>query len=222
MSVPFWDSNESGYEEGKVTEAWDICTLGGQVLPGITEVTGSPGIKTDIQKANGRDGAAIVQRGYIPAQIEISVTIWTPAQWTIWQQDVMPKIWRRPGKLDFNDQKKKIGASDLEVAKTAAIQIAHPEAASIGVTAIMITSISSPRPTSGVAGARTIKIKAIEYVPPPPPSKNAIRKATGVKPAERLPAYRDKPTTKNWVELAPSQTDGKPTGPIRPAPQGGS
>jgi hypothetical protein len=221
MSSPFWDDiTDEGYE-GEVysTRAWDLVILGDDKVPGICKVRATPSHKVDTQKAAGRDGAALVERGYTPAAVDIEVTLWTPGQWEAWQK-LLPKIWRRPGKLDYNDQKKKAGASSaqVEVTRKAAIPIVYPGMSDLGLNSVIIYSVSTPEESSSIPGARVIKLKAIHYVAPPPPTTKATRRAEGVKAPTRDPRLDLQPT-KNRPP-APSKTDAGPNGPPTAPAQG--
>jgi hypothetical protein len=154
---------------------WDRVSLNGYFLPGLWEATATPAIQLDVQKPNGFDGAALVSRGYVPAGITITGRIWTPAQWTTFQQ-VLPTFWARPNHVAVNDWKKSKGQVQ---GKQKAVSVDYPGLAAFSIHWMVIKQITPPEAT-GDKGVRQIKIIAIEYVPEPQKKMSAIKKAAGI------------------------------------------
>jgi hypothetical protein len=85
--VPFW-----GDEAG----SWDAVWLKGIRLPGIAEVDGRGfSRRVDKKRSAGRNGATVTHMGLEPADIDITLTLWTPQHLTE-LQEVLKSI--RPAK----------------------------------------------------------------------------------------------------------------------------
>jgi len=205
----FWDVFEDGYEGPLYAPMpWDTVTIGGIQIPGIVSVkSGSVEKKIDIQKPHGRDGGALIERGLVPGKFDIDVLLWTPEQWAKWKE-IRPFLYRRAGKLDFNDRKRKVAAdSDVALAEKAALTVMHPALASVEITRMLIASITIPvvdREDKTVS----FTIRCVEYLPPG--KKTAVRKANGVKAPAAAPFLLNPTVNK---PAAPSKTDGGPNGP---------
>lgn len=212
-NVPFWGIEDDAIYDQIVyaDEPWDLCILGKDKLPGIAEVKVSGGgIKLEAQKAKGRDGAALIEGGIRPYQVEISVKIWTPAQLRAFLK-VVPKIQRRSGKLDFNDAKKRTASSaQVQATEKAALTIIHPATQAVGVAAVVVTNVGSFEPATEY-GARVVKITATQYIPPPPVSAKATRKIAGVKKEPLHKAFTESTRPAN-LPRKPSLTDAGPRG----------
>lgn len=207
MSVPFWDPITDGYEGPTYSDnPWDFVMLGGFMSPGVATVTCKPKLKIDQHKPNGGDGAAVIIRGHEPAKVEVQIKVWTPKQWEI-LQDLISRVWRRPGKASKQDRPGATGG----VKPTGAIDIQHPACSLYGVTAVVLESPTSPEPAAE-GGAMVLKFSAVQYIPR---SGNATRKAqgSGRPPTPLAPEFQ----RKNVAGLAPSATDGLPKAPSAPA-----
>lgn len=208
--IPFWDDHTEGYE-GPLTsdDPWDLVILGNERLPGVcTSFDGSPTQKIDVQKANGSDGGALVERGIVPARVEFEILIWTPAQWNEFQR-IKQRILRQAGKIDVADQKKVASAAQVDVTKKSALSISHPAARDARISSVLIESISPPRPGPH-PGTRVVRFKCLQFIAPTP--AKATRKAQGVKP---VPIANQLRSGKN-VPVKPSTTDAGPNGPPTP------
>lgn len=71
----FWDDSP---------DLWDTVVLGDEALPGLARVTGAHGRKLDVKSAPGTNGARIVDKGYQPAKVEITLKLWTKEQLDAW------------------------------------------------------------------------------------------------------------------------------------------
>jgi hypothetical protein len=208
MAIPFWDEFSEGYE-GDVypRQEWNRVQLGGFVLPGKCEVDGSAKHRIDVQTANGRDGGVLIERGYQPGTLDIDMTLWTPLQWSTWNA-MRPSIFRRAGKLDVNDTKKKgATAAQIDLTEKAALPIVHPGAESIDIHSVLVEQITLPRPGQQ-RGSKVITIKCIEYVPP---SKvKATRKAAGIAAPPIDPRQKFAPAANKPASPAEDGTAAKP------------
>lgn len=200
--VPFWDSAGDGFDgyEGPdyATNAWDLCTLNGAKVPGITRVKCLPKKKIDIPKSTGRDGGPTTDRGHEAAKIDITITVWTPSQWQKLQV-LLRGIWRPPGAP--------LGALDMK-----AITIEHPSCSSPpwSVTSILLESMESVdyTPQKGAV----LRIKAVQYIPPK--AVDVTRKAAGSGPA----LAKEIAQARGSAPPKPSKTDAVP---VLPAPPSG-
>lgn len=174
MPLPFWGSTlrrGHGYDGPLYApNSHDVLVLGNEKLPGTARVDALPEHVYDRQKAQGRDGATLVLRGYLPGPIDIEWTLWTEEQWEK-AQEIIPKIWRKPGKLappSEGEKKSKAALSEAEAAKVEerALDIRHPGLLWLNVERVVIKGISPPKPGS-VPQSRVVHIKCIEFVPPP-------------------------------------------------------
>jgi hypothetical protein len=237
--VPFWDAGARelvispngqsyrwpGYDGKDYSDnPWDLCTLNGFKVPGISVVTCIPRIKLDVAKAIGKDGGPAIDKGHLPADIDIQTTIWTPNQWLI-MQAVLIAIWRRPGqahRFEQTDQGSIRSATTTDarnkVVNKPAVTIAHPSAALYGITSIMIETVGSPEPAPE-RGARVVRIKAVQYIKPS--AKKAERKVAGAGP----PIAPEFLQARNGRSPPPSTTDvvprAAPTPGAAPPPGGG-
>lgn len=223
MAVPFWDPVPDVAEGPTyVTEEWDTVKLAGEQLPGIAraKITSGGDIRVDIQSASGRDGGVLVKRGYVPAQIEIEVKTWTDAQWAD-LQEIADMLIRKPGKLDAIAENKRKNKEILKATNEAiqeatesAISIYAPSLAPAKVENVIIRHVSPAEP-GPEKGTMIVKIRAVEYIPPPPETKKATRKVEGVAPPSRVKEYRD-PTPARNKPAKPSATDTGPRIPVSP------
>lgn len=82
----FWDDSP---------DLWDAVYLGGNALPGIARVSASHGRKLDTKSAPGTNGARIVDKGYQPAKVDITLKLWTKAQLEAWFRIAPTLTYRR-------------------------------------------------------------------------------------------------------------------------------
>lgn len=71
----FWDDSP---------DLWDTVFLDGRALPGVARVSASHGRKLDVKSAPGANGARIVDKGYEPAKVEITLKLWSSEQFREW------------------------------------------------------------------------------------------------------------------------------------------
>ena len=155
--------------------AWDVVELNSRKLPGLWSATATPAIQLDVQKPNGYDGAALVNRGYVNAGITLTGRLWTPMQWAMFQR-YLPTFWAPPNKMLVNDQKRQKGQI---VGEQKRVSVYHPALAALNIYALVINQITPPEET-GKVGERQIKILAKQYVSQPQKQKSATKKISGV------------------------------------------
>lgn len=171
--LPFWDPFGE-YAELFVHQshwsAWDVVILGGQPLPGVGSVKGSAVQRVEVQKVNGRDGGALIERGYTPGQLDIDLLVWLPEQWVELQR-LMPIIYPRSAKLDVKaaSAKKKQSAAaqaiEIEAAERRSLSIEHPGAAYLQIKTVIVEQVALPV-DGPVPLSKIFTFKCIEYVPP--------------------------------------------------------
>lgn len=199
--APFWDSSgdeEDGYEgPDYMTDPHDVAFLNGSKVPGITRIKCTGKKKIDVPKATSRDGGPTTDRGHEAARLEITVTLWTPAQWKIWQE-ITKKLWRPPN-APLSD-------SDIK-----AISIYHPSCSSepLSVFSILIETYESAEwsPQKGAV----VRIKAVQFIP---------HKAADVTRAVRgagVPVTKEFAEAKGSAPPKPSTTDAVPVLPTPPS-----
>lgn len=208
MGLPFWLTRSDGIDGTLYPKnAWDATFLGPYRLPGICRVKCAPKIEFDRQKVNGRDGAAIILRGYLPGPIEIECKIWTAEQWTTFQE-IAPKIWKKPGKVAIKGKDKSAAAAVAGAAATeqAALDISHPATLLWGVRSVVVTGVSAPEDGPEV-GTKIIRIQCIEFVATS--KKPATRNTKGSKGTEIVDDSRFAPAN-DPRHKKPSETDAGP------------
>lgn len=181
---------------------WDEVYLGAYLLPGICTVKGTSIVSADVKKPLGVDGATITVRGYMPASVEIEMTLWTPAQWTQWQK-ILPFVWRPPGKPNA------LGVQldpHLRSADSLALSTWSPALNSLHISNVVVVSITTAA-RGTVPGSRVIRIKCLEYVNVKPTNRTAT-----VQPVPQdVPLAQ--PYQRKNAPPPPSTTDAGPGGP---------
>lgn len=137
-------------EATSTENAWDVCTLGSNRLPGLAKLRIRKGRKLDKKRPPGAHFATVTDQGYNPAELELTLIIWTPLQWDTFQ-DMMPVL-EPPATKGY-------------AAPT--FDIVHPAAAVRSVKAIVIEDIEGPFDSSVVKGAMEFRFKMIQFFPPP-------------------------------------------------------
>ena len=201
---PFWDLERYDYQntllgiygDDYAPNPWDCVQLGEYRLPGIWTATATPAIKLDIQKPLNADGAAVIERGYLPAGITLSGLLWTPMQFRI-LQDIWPGIWRKPFKVNAQDapnpKKSKVKAIDVDqgeiVSEKRSLAIVNPAINMMGIFYIVVQK-PTPLVASETIGARRMTIECMEYVPEPSIKPSAVKKTKGSKAASKAATER--------------------------------
>ena len=179
---PFWDL-ENYDSEGNLlgitgdlfsSNPWDVVKVNGTPLPGIWTATATPSLQLDVQKPNGYDGAALVQKGYVPAGITITGQIWTPDQWAHFQE-LIPTFWRAPNKWAINDVKKQ--AAQI-VGAQLSVSIDYPGLAPLGIGSMVIYQMGPPEDTDQ-KGVKQIRMMARQYIAVPQKRNSAVKKTNG-------------------------------------------
>lgn len=170
MAFAFWAPVVNGEAIGfhgplYASGAYARCTLGGEPLPGNVEVSITKARAVDKKKAPGNDYARTTIHGIEPAEVTITLTLWTPEQ-----VDRLNEVWPKlfpPGGKSKPDK---------------ALDIVHPAAKLHDIKSVVVVSGSGPNPASP-ARARAFVIKAIEWRPA---SKKKSATVTPVQPKGSL------------------------------------
>lgn len=152
MGIPYW-AGEFAYQ-------WDQLWLGGQLFPGIAQLSG-PGIKRKLDEKNpkGASGASLTDEGDELAHFDVKLKLWTEAHKDEFER-LLPDIHpRRKG------------------GPKSPIEIYHPVAALLGIKNIYIEQI--PFPEHDRMGFLVFVLKCIEWVPAPKPQKKAAGSSGG-------------------------------------------
>ena len=179
---PFWDLENYDKDDNLLgisgdlfsSNPWDVVKINGTPLPGLWTASATPSLQLDVQKPNGFDGAALVQKGYVPAGITITGQIWTPDQWAHFQE-LIPTFWRAPNKWAINDVKKQ--AAQI-VGAQLSVSIDYPGLAPLGIGSMVIYQLSPPEDTDQ-KGVKQIKMMARQYIPVPQKRHSAVKKTNG-------------------------------------------
>lgn len=158
-NIPYWYPNPHQFDDltfESPANPWDVCSLNGVVLPGLSKVKVGKGRKLDVKQPPGSHGATITDQGYKPAPVEIIVTVWAYKHWV-----AMNGLFN--GSNPSLNLEPKPNAN--YVAPTATID--HPATASRQVASIIIEHIDGPDDSSSVKGAKEYKFKCLQFFPPP-------------------------------------------------------
>jgi len=139
-STPFW---------GDDPDAWDQVVIANVGLPGLAEVEGDVELRVDLKEAPGNKGARHTLLGWKPAEVNITLRIWTAAQWSLWltlAKQLRPNTGR--------------GGSN----NPAPVEIYHPALEALDIRKVTIVKLGFPKPVGGPGtGERTISLKALEF-----------------------------------------------------------
>lgn len=243
-SATWWSKTDDGFEAAgdgiHAPNTWDTFTAAGIQFPGLCKVTSSrpPSRAIEEQKPNGSDAAAMIDRGYLQATIDIEITLWMRAHFSAWE-GVIRELWQTPGKASKFEEPipataPKTGPAtpaqqQAQVARTnapilreikainsgrsaveqRAIEIYHPALALLGVSKALVES-----PGVLVAGTEpqtfVTKIKLRQYLPAAATVKNTTKKTKGSAAPKVGVTDPLKDKAKNSPKTTPGETQGKP------------
>ncbi len=144
MTLPFWEPEGGQVGNDYADTEWDLFFIGGEPVPGIVEVDATPERKADDKSPAGRNGSTITFHGRKAATFPVKVRIWTPRQWSDFQ-NLVARIWPNGG-----------------AGEPKAYDLSHPGLQFVGISAAAVLSVSAPVPT-GNKGERVITIRFVEY-----------------------------------------------------------
>jgi hypothetical protein len=144
-TVPAWPGADiaEAVTRGELS-AWDLVSLGGMDLPGVAIVTAERRHRKSVRSAAGADGATVAQLGIDPAQVTISLRIWTADHWETWQR-CAPVVAPRSG------------------ASSKPLLISHPALVPLAIRRVSVLSVDAPRSVG--PGIYEIRISCVEFQP---------------------------------------------------------
>lgn len=173
-SVPFWDENEDGYTgQTYPSNEWDTLLIGGYQTPGVCEVQASFALAYNKSKPSGSHGARITFTGRDPQEVDVTLYLWTPDQWEAWQG--LQKI---------------ICGSDRK--QPECFDVYHPALAMLGIKSVAVVSRSAPM-QGRVKGERSIRLRLVEWSPPPAKARAKAKPATKTMEASVNESFKTDP-----------------------------
>jgi hypothetical protein len=128
MSLPYWRPKD--VPNGSF---WDLWWLGGGLVPGLCadfDVAKSRSI--DLAKQKGTDGVTLTDNGYEGAPVKVTQILWTPTQWSDFQDWLPNYDPQRPGGVRTPQD------------------IVHPAASLLGVRSVYLNKIHTSQPVKGI------------------------------------------------------------------------
>ncbi len=134
--------------------------LGGDWWPGVAVVECDASRAVDLQKRKGDDGANLVDQGYEPAKVKITITGWTDDHQTELER-LLPSVHpRRKGGI------------------RTPVDIYHVATEIVAVRQIYVTKVGPLiLGTGNMFGSWTFTIEAVEWFPEPKPAKAKPKKS---------------------------------------------
>jgi hypothetical protein len=156
--VPFWDSPPTPAEldrgpNNDGASAWDVCLLAGVALPGLASVKVKARKRFDVKKKKGSDGARLTFTGYDPADVTVTLRLWTPEH--------LNQLWHLMPRLKAKAAAKEAQAAAVDLA----LDINHPALALLSIHSVVIETVGGLEPAD-VRGSKQMEIHCLEYVPP--------------------------------------------------------
>ncbi len=87
MTIPFWgypDISDDLSNNG-IVNPWEVVYFANVPAPGIASVRSRRAHRHDVRVSPGDSGVQISNLGPVPAEVDITLRIWTAAQWQRWQ-----------------------------------------------------------------------------------------------------------------------------------------
>ncbi len=153
MAIPFWGfdpPNDVADDFSANATAWDVVYLGGIRAPGIASVRTRRAHRIDHRISPGDSAMQISNLGPERVDVEITLTLWTAAQWQAWQ-DLAPRIFKNPGKLGTLEPQE-------------AIEVWHPSLQVYRITSLYCFELGVPEPASQ-PGVRKVQLRFVEFRP---------------------------------------------------------
>lgn len=191
MAIPFWD-DDVGYK-GQLfqTNPYDTLFLDKIQLPGLVTVKVTRNARVVNQKAPGRNGSTKIIKGFDDAELEATVTVWTPQQLQHLSK-VLRQLAPHEGKT-FNEltpqQRERVRALGIKVdgasqfivegqtiREKAAHDITHPQADLLGISHVVCLGFTGL--VDGSKGEKTMTISMKSHTPTKP-GKSATRRING-------------------------------------------
>lgn len=170
LSTAFWEPVEADDIAVDAT-IWDTLTIDGETVPGLCSVSGSLKYDVEVKKAKGKDKASTTDNGIAPTAFEVTIRIWTAAQWAELVAIAARLLPRTPG------------------GTRTPVRVDHPGLRICGIGKATVTEFEIPQPPE--AGKLfEHRIKFIEWVP-----AAAVVKKSGGTGSKSAPATPFNPFT---------------------------
>ena len=225
--APFWGTAAA---EGATfsDDPHKLAYLGGDPVPGLSDVKGIAQLELDKKKEKGHNGVKLTVTGYQPGPFELVVEMWTSEQWDF-MQALLDKYWNGPRKARAASTtvKKRAGSNKdgTPIFKTVtvknrapmvAISIDHAVLQPLEIFSCVIQGVGLLEPGT-FEGARIIRFKCVEHLEPDPKTATKSAKAS----AANVPLDPALQSTAKSATPAPPSTDRKNLGPRGPQPDAG-
>jgi len=205
-SLPFWRANTAAlWEDRSYTNPYDKVYLGGLEVPGLSVVKTGVSNSIDVQKTKGKSGSAITYNGTELADVDVTATIWMPRHIDMYQ--ALLKL-VQPGAA-----KKGLEPN--------VVPIQHPVTAALGILKVVVKELSG-FDISGDGSEATFSIKLLQYEPPAPVQKAAVKKnasfqgstfeRTGPQQTDDEKKAVSSPPSTQWQELGRNKEVDDPYG----------
>lgn len=132
--LPFW---------GDAPDAWDRALIAGRLVPGRVVVEAKVKNRIDKKSIPGTHGAKMTHIGYEPAEVTLTIEIWTAAQLDELRSIVQLIRPRKSAPQPFTLQ--------------------HPSIAMLDITSVLFMEVANLRPKGD--GMYSMTITGLEYVP---------------------------------------------------------
>ena len=131
-TVPFWDVPPVSIDPRTAGfSPWDTVSISGQIFPGMARVRAKRSKRYDVKMSKGPSGAAFTFVGWKPADVEISISIWTQSQLNT-LQSLLPIVLTKPGTLQSQD----------------GLDVYHPSLSLIGIRSVIVFDVEPLEPGS--------------------------------------------------------------------------
>jgi len=148
---------------------WDKMTIAGYEVPGHVVVFARKTKNYDIRTAVGQNGAIITHLGYNPVELDITITLWTPAQLGSYMElieVVMPKV-LPPSAVPPSDPR----SATASATPSSLLPVINPALNMMHITDIYVHEVGilvpGPQPQSKVAIWRASEIPPLPMLTPP-------------------------------------------------------
>ncbi len=208
MGLGFWDNEGTAdfiTQPVYSPNPYDVVVIAGRKTPGVAKVHAVPSRKVDRKKPAGSDGERPTFHGYVAAEVDVRIWIWTPDQLEVYDALVREVLWPAQSKQD-----------------PVALSIYHPELDRLRIKSVAIVSPST-LDDGRVPQERVAMIKCVEFAPPT--GKNATKTilttATRVKerqssvaaPKKVIPGVNYSVANADQMQSRPPGKDPNYTGP---------
>lgn len=126
--------------------AWDTLRVMGSKFPGLARVSGGRQYKLDKKGSGGADGATLTGFGHEPADVKISVRIWTPEHFEALPA-ALALLMPRPTK-----------------GRPGAVDVYHPALQLLSIKSLYFTKVGVPEET-GTRRVYEVRLEGTEYLP---------------------------------------------------------